>query len=73
MPSWFAKLLELLSGHHLSQVGKNRLRGRIYARSDPRAHPPVFEEVEAYKNNFEIILFSSGPIYKFLKGGRVET
>jgi hypothetical protein len=34
----------------------------------------VFEEVEAYKNNFEIILFSSGfPIYKFLKGGRVET
>jgi hypothetical protein len=32
-----------ISGYHLSQVGK---------KPPPRAHPPVFEEVEAYKNNF---------------------
>jgi hypothetical protein len=41
-----------ISGCHLSQVGKNRLRARIYERSSPRAHPSVLEEVEGYKNNF---------------------
>jgi hypothetical protein len=64
MPSWFAKLLELLLGCHLFQVGENRLHARTYVRSDPRAaaHPSGLEEVEGYKN---IFVFSQIPDLSF--------
>jgi hypothetical protein len=40
-----------ISGCHLSQVGKNRLRAHICAQQST-AHPSVLEEMEGYKNNF---------------------
>jgi hypothetical protein len=47
---------------HLSEVGKTRLRARIYAHNDPRAHPSVLEEVEGYKN---ILFFLKIPDLSF--------
>jgi hypothetical protein len=51
MSSWFAKLLELLLGCHLSQVGKPTPRAHICAQQSA-THPSGLEEVEEYKNNF---------------------